>query len=90
MRLTPATLTPVSKSITSASRPSAASSPPHPAASNTISETRSGKIDIRIAADSIDTGFKPRDDVLRSADWFNVSDFPDILFRSQHLIFNER
>lgn len=52
-------------------------------------ETRSGKIDIRIAADSIDTGFKPRDDVLRSADWFNASDFPDILFRSQRLIFNE-
>lgn len=52
-------------------------------------ETRSGKIDIRIAADSIDTGFKPRDDVLRGADWFNASDFPDILFRSQRLIFNE-
>ena len=46
-------------------------------------EARSGEIEIRIDAASLDTGFGLRDDVLRGADWFNVKDFPDIIFRSQ-------
>lgn len=52
-------------------------------------EARSGSIDIRIAAASIDTGFKLRDDVLRGEEWFNSRDFPDILFRSQRFVFND-
>ena len=51
-------------------------------------EARSGSIDIRIDAASIDTGFKLRDDVLRGPEWFNTQDFPDILFRSQHFVFD--
>ena len=52
-------------------------------------ETRSGRIDIRIAAASLDTGFALRDDVLRGDDWFKVKDYPDILFRSERLLFTD-
>ena len=52
-------------------------------------EERSGDIEIRIDAASLDTGFKLRDDVLRGSDWFNVKSFPDIIFRSQRLEFND-
>jgi polyisoprenoid-binding protein YceI len=49
---------------------------------------RSGEVDIRIDAASIDTGLDLRDEVLRGADWFNVADFPEITFRSQRMIFD--
>ena len=52
-------------------------------------EARSGEIEIRINAASLDTGFGLRDEVLRGADWFNVADFPDIIFRSQRFIFED-
>lgn len=52
-------------------------------------EGKVGRIDIRIDAASLDTGFDLRDDVLRGEGWFNVKDFPDILFRSQKLVFSE-
>jgi len=52
-------------------------------------EARAGEIEIRIDAASLDTGFGLRDDVLRGADWFNVKDFPDIIFRSQRFVFDE-
>lgn len=52
-------------------------------------EARSGNIDIRIDAASLDTGFALRDDVLRGESWFNVRDFPDILFRGQHFVFEQ-
>ncbi len=50
---------------------------------------RTGEIEIRIDAASLVTGFKLRDDVLRGSEWFNVENFPDIVFRSQRLVFNE-
>ena len=53
------------------------------------SEARSGRIDIRIDAASLDTGFELRDEVLRGESWFNTKVFPDILFRSQNLIFDQ-
>jgi polyisoprenoid-binding protein YceI len=52
-------------------------------------EGKTGRIDIRIDAASLDTGFDLRDDVLRGDGWFNVKAFPDILFRSQKLVFTE-
>ena len=52
-------------------------------------EGKTGRIDIRIDAASLDTGFELRDDVLRGDSWFNVKAFPDILFRSQKLVFTE-
>ena len=51
-------------------------------------EARSGTIDIRIDAASLDTGLDLRDEVLRGETWFNVKDYPDILFRGQHFIFD--
>jgi polyisoprenoid-binding protein YceI len=52
-------------------------------------EARRGTIEIRIDAASLDTGLDLRDDVLRGESWFNVKNFPDILFRSQQLIFEQ-
>lgn len=52
-------------------------------------EAKTGSIDIRIDAASIDTGFGLRDDTLRGADWFNAKDFPDVIFRSQRFIFDD-
>lgn len=52
-------------------------------------EQKTGRIDIRIDAASLDTGFELRDSVLRGEDWFDTKSFPDILFRSQKLIFND-
>lgn len=46
-----------------------------------------GALEIRIDAASLDTGLTARDDILRGENWFNVRDFPDILFRSQNMIF---
>lgn len=48
-----------------------------------------GEIDITIDANSLNTGFNLRDDILRSETWFNTSAFPYILFRSQHFIFDQ-
>lgn len=47
-----------------------------------------GSVDITIDAASIDTAFKKRDDHLRSPDFFNVSEFPEITFKSTKVKFN--
>lgn len=41
-----------------------------------------GSVNITIDAASIYTGFKKRDDHLRSPDFFNVMEFPEITFKS--------
>ena len=41
-----------------------------------------GAVNIVIDAASIDTGFSKRDDHLRSPDFFNVAEFPEITFKS--------
>lgn len=41
-----------------------------------------GSVNITIDASSIYTGFKKRDDHLRSPDFFNVVEFPEITFKS--------
>lgn len=46
-----------------------------------------GRLDVRIDAASLDTGLDLRDDILRGENWFRVHDFPDILFRSQNMVF---
>ena len=50
-------------------------------------EARSGEVEVRIDAASLDTGNLRRDDALRGATWFNVENFPDLIFRSQQFIF---
>ncbi|WP_295006344.1 YceI family protein [uncultured Dechloromonas sp.] len=52
-------------------------------------EQRNGRIDIRIDAASLDTGLPLRDDVLRGEEWFNTKAYPDILFRSEKLLFTD-
>jgi polyisoprenoid-binding protein YceI len=52
-------------------------------------EARTGAAEIRIEAASLDTGFDLRDEVLRGSEWFNVKDFPDIIYRSQKFVFGD-
>jgi len=47
-----------------------------------------GAVNITIDAASVDTGFKKRDDHLRSPDFFNVVEFPEITFKSSSVKFN--
>ena len=49
---------------------------------------KTGSVDITIDAASINTGFKKRDDHLRSPDFFNVAEFPEITFKSTKVKFN--
>lgn len=50
-------------------------------------EARTGRVDIRIAVASLDTGMAKRDEILLGENWFRAKDFPDILFRSDKLVF---
>ncbi|MDH5546033.1 MAG: YceI family protein [Gammaproteobacteria bacterium] len=47
-----------------------------------------GSVQVTIKADSIFTGFKKRDDHLRSPDFFNVGEFPEITFKSTSVKFS--
>ena len=49
---------------------------------------KSGSVNITIDAASIYTGFEKRDKHLRSPDFFNVAEFPDITFKSTKVIFS--
>ncbi len=51
-------------------------------------EAKTGRIDITIDVASLDTGFELRDNVLRGEDWFNAKAYPNILFRSEKLVFS--
>jgi len=42
----------------------------------------SGSVDITIDASSVDTGYVKRDDHLRSPDFLNAAEFPEITFKS--------
>lgn len=46
-----------------------------------------GSVNVTIDAASIFTGFKKRDDHLRSPDFFNVNEFPEITFKSTSVKF---
>ena len=46
-----------------------------------------GSVEIVIDVASIDTGFKKRDDHLRSPDFFNAVEFPEITFKSTKVTF---
>lgn len=50
-------------------------------------EARTGRVDIRIAVASLDTGMAKRDEILLGENWFRAKEFPDILFRSEQLVF---
>lgn len=52
-------------------------------------EAQTGRVDIRIAVASLDTGMAKRDEILLGENWFKAKDFPDILFRSDKLVFTD-
>lgn len=43
---------------------------------------KTGSVNVKIDAASVDTGFQKRDDHLRSPDFFNVAEFPTIAYES--------
>jgi polyisoprenoid-binding protein YceI len=45
-------------------------------------KAKTGSVNVVIDAASVDTGFKKRDDHLRSPDFFNVVEYPEITFKS--------
>jgi len=49
---------------------------------------KTGSVEISIETASVDTGFKKRDDHLRSPDFFNANEFPEISFKSTKVTFN--
>ena len=49
---------------------------------------KTATVDIKIDAASVDTGFKKRDDHLRSPDFLSVAEFPDITYKSSKVTFN--
>ena len=50
-------------------------------------EKGTGYVEVVIDAASIDTGMKKRDDHLRSPDFFNAMEFPEIIFKSTKVMF---
>lgn len=46
-----------------------------------------GSVDIVVDMASVDTGFKKRDDHLRSPDFFNAVEFPTMTFKSTKVVF---
>lgn len=47
-----------------------------------------GSVNVTIDTASVDTGFKKRDDHLRSPDFFNVNEFPTMTYKSTKVTFN--
>ncbi len=52
-------------------------------------QRKTGFIDIKIAAVSITTGFAKRDKHLRSPDFLNVMEFPNIIYKSRNISFGD-
>jgi polyisoprenoid-binding protein YceI len=51
-------------------------------------QKKSGKVDITIDANSVDTGIGPLDDALRKLDFLNVAQYPALTFRSSQFRFD--
>ncbi len=49
---------------------------------------KTGSVNITIDATSVDTGFKKRDDHLRSPDFLNAAEFPEISYQSSKVTIN--
>lgn len=52
-------------------------------------ENNTGEVDIVIDAASVDTGMKKRDDHLRSPDFLNAAEFPEITYESTNVVIND-
>lgn len=51
-------------------------------------EKKTGSVDVTIDAASVNTGFQKRDDHLRSPDFLNAAEFPQITYKSTKVIIN--
>jgi polyisoprenoid-binding protein YceI len=51
-------------------------------------QKKSGNVDLAIDANSIDTGVKPLDEMLRGSEFFNVAQYPTLSFHSLELRFD--
>lgn len=52
----------------------------------TSTDVTSGVLDVKIQADSVNTGSGMKDNKLRSKDFFNAKDDPDITFHSTKIV----
>jgi len=52
-------------------------------------EKKTGSVDVVIDAASVDTGFQKRDDHLRSPDFLNAVEYPDITYKSTKVILHD-
>jgi polyisoprenoid-binding protein YceI len=52
-------------------------------------EKKTGSVDVVIDASSVDTGMKKRNDHLRSPDFLNVVEFPEITYKSTKVVIND-
>ena len=52
-------------------------------------DNNKGAVDITIDAASVDTGMKKRDDHLRSPDFLNAAEFPEITYKSTKVTINK-
>jgi len=50
---------------------------------------KTGSVDIKIDANSVDSGFKKRDDHLRSPDFLNAAEFPAITYKSSKVVIHD-
>ncbi len=50
---------------------------------------KTGAVDIKIDANSVDTGFQKRDDHLRSPDFLNAAEFPAITYKSNKVVISD-
>jgi len=53
-------------------------------------ENNNGHVDIKVSSVSVNTGLHKRDDQLRSPDFLNVMEYPDIKYVSRNIIFDGR
>lgn len=52
-------------------------------------DNRTGSVEITIDAESVDTAHKKRDDHLRSPDFLNAAEFPEITYRSRSVTIHD-
>jgi len=50
---------------------------------------RTGRLEVVVDAGSIDTGDDERDAILKGPDWFDVSRYPTLSFRSERFVFEQ-
>ncbi len=47
-----------------------------------------GRLEVHVDVASLDTGQDARDEVLKGVDWFQVQRYPEMVYRSEHFVFD--